>query len=190
MGKKNESSFFNFNSGQLMSKKEHELLTKACEFQKKYFQDFNNGIMSGDPIWSADSLLSRKFIIEKESGYVIRHKFNDKIVKIIVPSEFIEDDNFIEHALLHEMIHAYEAILLERPMHYHYVIAKLYERILSKIPNLMEIIELNIGRYKSEHTIFFLLKSLDLDLKLKFSIGSVYEHGHHIKLELPKHSFF
>jgi hypothetical protein len=167
--------FFNWQSWQQMTKEEYELLIKAEEFEEKYFQDFTlklyNEIVPDKVIGKIDNISSWEFRIVKENNeFVGRCNGPDKIIEIV------QNDD-IENILLHEMIHAYEYILLEYPFYHQYVLLKLYEKILSKIPNLIKIIEADKNRYTIEHTPLSLLKSFDIDLELGLPVGTIYSYG-------------
>ncbi|NFH90518.1 hypothetical protein FDA33_09970 [Clostridium botulinum] len=161
-----------------MTKSEYSLFVKALQFQKKYFQDIEDVILMNV------SEEARKFIPETSVNFY-EWKFNVvdkndnftgecsgfwKVINI-VPSRI---NNRI---LLHEMIHAYESMLSDYKIEHEYLIVKLYQKLLSKIPNIIEIIEVDIDRDNREHTVFFLLKSLDIDLELRLPIGSIYGYG-------------
>ena len=89
----------------------------------------------------------------------------------------ITSSNVNDYILLHEMIHAYEYTLLDYKIEHEYLIVKLYQKLLSKVPNLIKIIESDINKDNREHTVFFLLKSLDIDLILKLPLGSIYGYN-------------
>ncbi|MCL2837758.1 MAG: hypothetical protein FWE04_01640 [Oscillospiraceae bacterium] len=85
--------------------------------------------------------------------------------------------------ILHEMIHIYELTLQNRyPIFAEYLIIQLYNKLKPLIENLDEKITLNshpllsgdMFRAGNNHGTLFLLKSLDLDLRLKLSLGTVF----------------
>lgn len=178
MNNKSEIVYHNPITGQGMNKSEYNLFVKALKFQKKYFQDIEDVVLMNV---SADV---RKFMSETvvdfyEWQFNIVDKNDDftgectgfwKVINI-VPSHI---NNRI---LLHEMIHVYESMLSDYKIEQEYLIVKLYQKLLPKIPNLIEIIEVDINKDNREHTVFFLLKSLDIDLELKLPIGSIYGYG-------------
>ncbi len=97
--------------------------------------------------------------------------------------EISERRNKDDVVLLHEMIHAYEYMLAENTeIHKQYLVIDLYEKIFDRIPRLKEIIMFDAHTIMAEksgrvHGPLFLLKSLDLDLKLDKPLGSVYGYG-------------
>lgn len=80
--------------------------------------------------------------------------------------------------LLHEMIHAFESMLAEECETYkQFLIVILYRRLRTKIPDLAKLISIDCHREGLVHSVFFMLKSLDLDLRLKKRLGTVYSYG-------------
>ncbi|NFO40811.1 hypothetical protein FDB42_12030 [Clostridium botulinum] len=178
MANKSELVYHNQITEQDMTKSEYSLFNKALQFQKKYFQDIEDVItmnVSEDerkfmPKTSVDFYEWKFNIVDKNNDFTGECSGFWKVINI-VPSRI---NNRI---LLHEMIHAYESILLDYKIEHEYLIVKLYQRLITKIPNLIEIIEVDIDRDNREHTVFFLLKSLDIDLELRLPIGSIYGYG-------------
>jgi hypothetical protein len=103
---------------------------------------------------------AKKYLIE------IDHKHNDM------------------RTLLHEMIHAYEVMLNDSYVSsvlqlHNYIMLDLYERLRGKIGRrrLWQIINTDTHEYLQEgvwHSRLFLLKSLDLDIRLKKKLGFIY----------------
>lgn len=80
-----------------------------------------------------------------------------------------------ELVLLHEMIHAFEFLLKDFNEYYQqYVTIQLYKKLRSKVRNLMRQITYDVHKYFKIHSPLFMLKSLDLDLKFKKPLGTVY----------------
>ena len=81
--------------------------------------------------------------------------------------------------LLHEMIHAYESILPEARKQY--LVLYLYKKLLKKIGRrkLEKLLDLGSHAHLMMvlHTPLFMLKSLDLDLRLKQPLGTIYGRG-------------
>lgn len=77
--------------------------------------------------------------------------------------------------LLHELIHAFEFIMPNT--HKHYVTLRLFQKLEPLIPGLLDKIEADLHIQLSEHTLLFLLKSLDLDLRLNKPPGTIYSHN-------------
>jgi hypothetical protein len=107
---------------------------------------------------------------------------------ITVSSKSFEDDS----ALLHEMIHAYEDCLYRRDEAFlirqslrdlltHFM----YKSLSKDVINLDEVIHefIHIRPFDGKvgnggfHSLLFLLKSLDLDLRLEKKIGTVFGYG-------------
>jgi hypothetical protein len=81
--------------------------------------------------------------------------------------------------LLHEMIHAYE-FQLSQPRR-ELILVYLYGRLAKKLgePRLQAFIDLHThgALYVPDHSLLFLLKSLDLDVRLKKAFGTVAAYG-------------
>nr|WP_172688122.1 hypothetical protein [Clostridium botulinum]ALP69016.1 hypothetical protein [Clostridium botulinum] len=178
MANKSEIVYHNPITEQDMNKSEYSLFNKALQFQKKYFQDIENVILMNVseeekrfmPTQVVDFYEWKFNVVDKNDSFVGECTGFWKVINI-VPSRI---NNRI---LLHEMIHAYESILSDYKIEHEYLIVKLYQKLLPKIPNLIEIIEVDINKDNREHTVFFLLKSLVIDLELKLPIGSIYGYG-------------
>ena len=161
-----------------MTKSEYNLFNKALQFQKKYFQDIEDIILMNVredarkfmPTTVVDFYEWTFNVVDKNDDFTGECVGFWKVINV-VPSRI---NNRI---LLHEMIHAYESMLDDYKIEHEYLIVKLYQKLLSKIPKLIEIIELDIDKDNREHTVFFLLKSLDIDLELKLPLGSIYGYG-------------
>lgn len=91
-----------------------------------------------------------------------------------------------KHTVLHEMIHVFESMINELPLYYHDMIYwALYKDLKKKIPKLDDIVSdhahLLTGStiyYKGGlHDILFLLKSFDLDIRMGYSLGTVFGYG-------------
>ena len=102
--------------------------------------------------------------------------------EIFINSEYSDDKAII----LHEMIHAHEVILDSRESFYHDILLLcLYNNLKDKIPDLdakilahTHVIEGEIiSERGGSHNILFLLKSLDLDLRCGFELGTVCSYG-------------
>ena len=115
-------------------------------------------------------------------------RYNPRKRMIIISSTCLEDTSI----LLHEMIHAYECILLERGKSFEdgmilrdLLTHFLYKSLSKEIKNLDEIIHDFIHvRWSDDkigdggfHSLLFLLKSLDLYLRLKLKLGTVFGYG-------------
>ena len=86
--------------------------------------------------------------------------------------------------LLHEMIHLHQYALMDRryPVQADAVLRGLYGSLRDQIPELDDIIIarmdiLNSGKGAGDHDLLFLLKSLDLDLRMGYPLGTVCGYG-------------
>lgn len=178
MNNKSEIVYHNSITEQNMTKLEYNLFVKALQFQKKYFQDIEDAVLmnvSADvrklmPKTVVDFYEWQFNIVDKNDNFSGECTGFWKVINI-VPSRVTN------RILLHEMIHSYESMLSDYKIEHEYLIVKLYQKLFPKIPNLIEIIELDINKNNREHTVFFLLKSLDIDLMLKLPLGSIYGYG-------------
>lgn len=102
--------------------------------------------------------------------------------EIFINSEYSDD----KATILHEMIHAHEVILDSRELFYHDIILLcLYNNLKDKIPDLDAKIMAHthvvngekISERGNSHNILFFLKSLDLDLRCGFELGTVCSYG-------------
>lgn len=105
--------------------------------------------------------------------------FDSKEQLLCISKECLDDDKII----LHEMIHLHEFVLNVLPLFYHDTLPwALYTKLRKEIKNLDRIISsqahiLSGQKIYNEgglHDILFLLKSLDLDLKMGYSLGTVF----------------
>lgn len=92
------------------------------------------------------------------------------------------DDVEDEAALLHQMLHFHEQVLNRLPSRYkELVTACLYQNLKEEIADLDQKIMDNLSFFWisaascEEHDTLFYLKSLDLDRKLSYEPGTVYE---------------
>lgn len=86
-----------------------------------------------------------------------------------------------EKLVLHNMIHLHEWVLNQVPGHYKEMVTKsLYQELRKSISNLDERIEENLSFFREsqtdcdEHDTLFFLKSLDLDRKRGYELGTIY----------------
>lgn len=172
---------------------EERILNKIYEFEEKYFSDLTLMDCKKD-LTSYREKVSNKwktvygeFYIEEKISFVDKNWriiFIDELLglgccggeeKIIGIAESVED---YDPTLLHEMIHGYEFMLEPYPCYHQYVLIKLYEKLSIQIPNLYKFFtwDLHINNTVN-HSPLFLLKSLDLDIRLKLPYGTVYGYG-------------
>ena len=88
----------------------------------------------------------------------------------------------LKTTLLHELIHYYEGVLLES--YRQVLLLYFYEKILKKIGRKKFWLFIRFDKFFLElsnkpqfHTVLFLLKSLDLDLRLKLPFGTINSYG-------------
>jgi len=178
-----------------------KLAEKVVEYDKTYFEDmrFEKGSVAGrvllddnnntfkkkesEEFWADPfniSLSKYTFRVrEVKDGYTAA-EVNPKTKVVTIDPREAEDMNVI----LHEMIHAYEweldliSLLPFREI----LLIRLYDTLKGKIKNLDRMI-MAYANYENQyvfttrkygiHGILFFLKSLDLDLRLGWPIGSV-----------------
>ena len=127
------------------------------------------------------SLLSCQFRISKIRGSMGR--YDPRKHTIFIRPEYITDKTVI----LHEMIHAYEGILLQEHDALRQILRdnltfSLYNCLRPKINDLNEkilhhshiVAQEQITKIGGLHSILFYLKSLDLDLRLDLKLGEIY----------------
>ena len=99
----------------------------------------------------------------------------------VTPEQFHED-----HTILHEMIHVYENLLEETSMNRHGMVCwALYKDLRTKVQGLDDLIDEVVNKLMREcaydkigtHDILFLLKSMDLDIKMGYQLGTVFHYG-------------
>ncbi len=115
--------------------------------------------------------------LEDMNGY-----YNHEEQLICVSPEGLRD----KCTVLHEMIHMHEALINEMPMYFHDMLYwALYQDLRKKIPKLDEIISghahlltgSSIYSQGGLHDILFLLKSFDLDIRMKYPLGTTFGYG-------------
>ena len=108
--------------------------------------------------------------------------FNHLTQTICVTPRAVNDDVTI----LHEMIHIHEFVINELPMFYHDMLYwVLYKGLQAQIPQLDEILTdhahlltgTTLYSAGGVHDILFLLKSFDLDIRMRYPLGTVFAYG-------------
>lgn len=108
--------------------------------------------------------------------------FDEKAQLLCISRKYIDDDATI----LHEMIHLHEFVINKLPMFYHDTLYwGLYIYLREIIPELDKIItdhahiltEYDIYSRGGVHDILFLLKSLELDVRRAYPLGTVFSYG-------------
>ncbi|NQT14234.1 MAG: hypothetical protein HQ582_15875 [Planctomycetes bacterium] len=177
---------------------ESELQDMAFDFQEKYFADLRLVAPSirrqlfgqlyraeGDPPdISIDEWIFRFRRFRKSRGIIGWYNGNHQTISIKpdLPS--------IEHraALLHEMIHAYEfqLSLPESRPYRDWLLLDLHQRMLKRMKpaELRNRMRVSTQRYAilkdttcGGHGLLFLLKSLDLDRRCRWKLGTVFGYG-------------
>lgn len=168
---------------------EKVLYEKVCSYQDRYFKDMTL------------QKYVREFVtFEVETGYSTKPALFDALSDalpgqwrfLIVPDgpdwsgycytldwriEMTESYRNNKIVILHEMIHAYEAILDDYQTLKEWLVARLYRDLAPRIKDLDRYLSTNAHPYWHVHRTLFILKSLDLDLRLKRKLGSVYSYG-------------
>lgn len=92
-----------------------------------------------------------------------------------------------ESVILHEMIHLHEYVIDNLPLFYHDAILYcLYRSLKKTIPGLDDLISAHghilnsrdIANSGGCHDVLFFLKSLDLDIKKQYKLGTVFGYGY------------
>lgn len=108
--------------------------------------------------------------------------FNPEEWKFTISLDHTEDDS----VLVHELIHMFESLINKQPLYWHdMVLWSLYDNLRNKVKGLDEIIRsqshilTGSTMYQSGelHDLLFLLKSIDLDVRLHYPLGTVYGYG-------------
>jgi len=140
-------------------------------------------IMEHYPLYLLDWNI--KLVSRLKDGALGRCEKKNKIIKIVKGRNKSE----LKLTLLHELIHVYESLyeeLLYTKIYEQWLCIYLYERLIkrlgAKVINELLNIDLhfyilNDSSFGSLHSLLFLFKSLDLDLKLRKPLGSVYSYG-------------
>ena len=162
-----------------------KLMCEALTYEDQYFKDMTMKHRSiEEPYTNFDnppsiSIVDWKIVekkLRKREGYCNAHNL-EIVLKQGVPSKERK------LTLLHEMIHAYEAELKWanqlniRELVFIFLYKNLMKRLGDKKANsLLKTVSQSIF-WTSRHSILFILKSLDLDIRLKLPFGSVVAYG-------------
>jgi len=174
------------------TKREIDLAAKAYEYDEEYFQDmllssyikelpeYGTDLNGGpeaeiepeilDADFAIDSWIFKLDKLDNSSGMC-----SGSTRTITIDPSRAADEETLNMTLLHEMIHAYEYMLPE--MYRQYVAVSLFQKLEPLIPNLMDLINADIQSEIREHSVLFMLKALDLDLRLNKPTGTVYSYG-------------
>jgi hypothetical protein len=111
-------------------------------------------------------------IVEDSVEYGGCCRYLERVIEII---KMNRNDKFV---LLHEMIHAFEWMLSQECETYkQFLLIELYRKLVPKIPNLDKLILIDMHSEFRVHSLLFMFKSLDLDLRLKKTLGYIYDYG-------------
>ena len=172
---------------------EYELQGKILEYEEKYFEDMTfqpdsalyNTVQTVIDMYDYFSLELRSqyftFHIEDlENGIMGQTNFPER--KIVIAPKYKNDKSVI----LHEMIHAYELTLqTEHSVLNELLLITLYNKLKPQIPELDKLISEHVELYGQHcvsisggtHGLLFYLKSLDLDLRCEYKLGTVCGYG-------------
>lgn len=172
---------------------EYELHGKILEYEEKYFEDmtFQPGSALYDIVQTVIDMYDY-FSLELESQYFTFHiqdlengtmgQTNFPERKIVIAPKYKNDKSVI----LHEMIHAYELTLqTEHSVLNELLLITLYNKLKPQIPELDKLINEHVELYGQHcvsisggtHGLLFYLKSLDLDLRCEYKLGTVCGYG-------------
>ena len=119
-------------------------------------------------------------IEDLENGIMGQTNFPER--KIVIAPKYKNDKSVI----LHEMIHAYELTLqTEHSVLNELLLITLYNKLKPQIPELDKLISEHVELYGQHcvsisggtHGLLFYLKSLDLDLRCEYKLGTVCGYG-------------
>lgn len=172
---------------------EYELHGKILEYEESYFEDMT--FQPNSELYNTVQSMANMFdyfSVELESQYFTfriqdlknetmgRTNFPER--EIIIAPKYKDDKSVI----LHEMIHAYELTLqTEHSVLNELLLLALYKKLKPQISNLDSLIREHAELYGQHcisssggtHGILFYLKSLDLDLRCEYKLGTVCGYG-------------
>lgn len=185
---KNYNNWFNSRSTE-----EFQLHTSIQEYEEVYFEDML--CKEGSLCWDIGSFAINEIdflYLELDANYYqinivddnpkYHGRCNGMEHLIEITQSHIKDKGII----LHEMIHAYEYILqYKTPVLCELLLLRLYEKLKTLIPDLNERIashselygQSKVTYYGGYHGILFFLKSLDLDIRCGYNLGTVCGYG-------------
>lgn len=143
-----------------------------------------DGSWQDDTIDLPDELTCFSYTFFKRKVESLRNNydgyFDSKEQLLCISKECLDDD-----VILHEMIHLHEFVINGLPLFYHDTLLwALYTDLRKEIDNLDRIISSHAHILSGQktynkgglHDILFLLKSLDLDIKMGYSLGTVFRY--------------
>jgi len=172
---------------------EQKLFEMMCDYEEKYFEDLSLKMYEKSPVGIAQHLDGDiEYLDLNPSPHIVK-------IRIIKPykdekalAKYTKEDRVISFfkgkyekekkiTLLHEMIHHYDSELFLNGMR-DFVLIDLYNKILKLISkkNIFRILwtENNpLARINFSHNTLFVLKSLDLDIRLNKKLGTILAYG-------------
>lgn len=146
--------------------------------------------------WAVDDPFSPPYVLEYFDQIVLQSlKCTVKPLKTDIVGSYNSLTHTLEIApghedkpddILHELIHIYESVVDTLPKYYHDVlVCCLYRELSSRVPDLYDRLIRHahlyygdeITREGGNHDILFFLKSLDLDMRCGFELGTVCGYG-------------
>lgn len=172
---------------------EYNLHSIILEYENTYFADMT--FQEDSLCWEIASFIDEEFdhlYLELSPAmyrcYIVDNKkpywgqCNGMERTISITQSHVSDKSVI----LHEMIHAYEFILSQHePILQEYLLLALYKKLLPSIPDLdKRLVEHSeiygqhcVSSIGGNHGLLFYLKSLDLDIRCGYSLGTVCGYG-------------
>ncbi|MBI5571158.1 MAG: hypothetical protein HY914_14535 [Desulfomonile tiedjei] len=90
----------------------------------------------------------------------------------------LHPDHLDDATLVHEILHVYDEFLASNPVYRDFWVTRLYSRLRTRLEDIDGLCALNITQdvlsHDGGHSIFFMLKAYDLDLRLGLSPGTVF----------------
>ena len=191
----------------MATNKEKELCDLVSKYSQQYFSDFRfkhetivakyvSVNVSGCNTYDDANPLLQYFDEVVLSSYQYKVKnFDDKDIigqvnykehSITLIPKAIDDEDFGKPHILHEIIHIYEEVIDCLPKYYHDILLiSLYEDLKIKVADLQDRIVSHthiipgeqITSLGGEHDLLFFLKSIDLDLRCGYLLGTVCGYG-------------
>jgi hypothetical protein len=172
------------------SAEEIELHNKICIYQDRYFADMTlkkyakelmkTNLMTGRSYVRTDILDCLSDTLPGQWRFMIvpdRSEWDGMCYPADCHIEITRSHRNDRITILHEMIHAYEAILTPYAMYKEWLMLRLYRDLSKKIRELDSYLSRNLHPDLYVHGTLFALKSFDLDLRLKKPLGTVYAYG-------------
>lgn len=152
------------------------------KYTKMPFNDFSDDTNNGT---DSLSLMGQHYRFEISTNIQNDYDgYNDQSEKLIVINKsVINNDNVI----LHEMLHAHEQILLSiNHIVRDALILELYKKLKNQVKNLDAIIDfhaninhnIRLSELGGEHSLLFLLKSLEIDLRCNNELFTVFGYDY------------